>query len=258
MIYKKSFGQHFLKNDEICKSIVYLLFKNSLHKDTNNINLLEIGPGAGAITRFITQHNWKNFKAVEIDSHKIEYLLSNKILNCDQIIAQDFLKIDSPFSSEFKIIGNFPYNISTQIMFKIFEWYPNVLEVIGMFQKEVAERIASKEGNKNYGILSVLTQALYDTSIEIDIPPSEFTPPPKVDSAVIYLYSNHNKYDIKNFNKFTSFVKAAFAMRRKTLRNNWKGVLSPDILSDSFFNNRAEQLSVEQFITLYKTHLNDK
>lgn len=258
MIYKKSLGQHFLKNDDICKSIVNLLFKNEHLDNSNNINLLEIGPGAGALTRFITTFQWNNFKAVEIDSHKIQYLTQNNILNPEQIIAHDFLKLDIPFPSKFKIIGNFPYNISSQIMFKIFDWYPNVSEVVGMFQKEVAQRIASNEGNKDYGILSVLTQTLYDTSIEIEIPPSEFIPPPKVDSAVISLLSNQNKYNIQNFKKFTSFVKAAFAMRRKTLRNNWKGLLSHDILSDSFFNNRAEQVSVNDFISLYKTHLNDK
>jgi len=259
MIYKKAFGQHFLNDEGICQDIVNLLFKDNDMTFTDEANyLLEIGPGAGAISQYIVQHPWTEYKAVEIDEHKINFLVSQNILKPEQIIASDFLKINAPFEHPFRIIGNFPYNISTQIMFKIFEWYPLVYEVVGMFQKEVALRICSSHGSKDYGILSILTQVLYNTSVEIHLPPHYFTPPPKVDSTVIRLVSNNNAFGISNFRKFTSFVKTSFAMRRKTLRNNLKGTLPAEILQDEFFNNRPEQVSIEKFVNLYKSYLKDE
>lgn len=258
MIYKKAFGQHFLNNEITCKEIVELLFSTDAIDSVGNVNLLEIGPGAGAITKYLVKYPWKKYLAVEIDQHKIDYLTKENVLKIDQIIPKDFLTIDMPFQESFKVIGNFPYNISTQIMFKIFDWYNYVPEVVGMFQKEVAVRICSKEGNKDYGILSILTQALYDSSVEINVPPSDFTPPPKVDSAVILLKSNNNKYQIKNFRKFTSFIKLSFSMRRKTLRNNLKSYFSADILASDFFNKRPEQVSVVEFIDLYKSYAKDE
>ena len=173
-----------------------------------------------------------------------------------RIIHDDFLLAEKPFDGQFNIIGNFPYNISTQIVFKILEWRDDVDEVVGMFQKEVAQRIASKHGNKTYGILSVLTQCYYDLEYLFDVPATSFTPPPKVVSGVIRLKRNNNPYQIEDYNKFKTFVKVAFNQRRKTLRNGLKAILPADKLLDEVFNKRAEQLSVQEFVGLFHSLYN--
>src|SRR5580765_6175659 len=171
---KKSLGQHFLKDENISKKIVAALQHDSFK------NLLEVGPGAGALTKYLVQLPGIDFKAVEVDEEKIDYLLSNFPQLKNKLIHQSFLEIERPFSDKFAVIGNFPYNISTEILFKIIEWKENVQSVIGMFQKEVAQRIAAKEGNKVYGVTSVLTQAFFDVRYLFEVTEGSFQPPPKV------------------------------------------------------------------------------
>lgn len=248
MKYKKEFGQHFLHDEGICRKII----DSFCQLATPKYPILEVGPGAGAISKYLKTLPYPDYKAVEIDADKVSYLLSSGILDTSHIIHQDFLKMEIPFENHFHIIGNFPYNISTQIMFRILEWKEQVDIVVGMFQKEVAKRIASKEGNKDYGILSVLLQAFYDVKYLFDVPPQAFTPPPKVMSGVLALIPNNNKYQIQYPDKFFKLVKAAFAMRRKTLRNNWKPFLQNVHWDDNIFDQRAEQLSVEQFVDIYR------
>lgn len=248
MKLKKQFGQHFLIDQGICKDIIQALRQ----KSDINLPLLEIGPGAGALTQYLVQEKLSAYKVVEIDEEKIQIIRSNFGGSIDEILHGDFLKMEIPFSTSFNIIGNFPYNISSQIMFKIVEWREIVPSVIGMFQKEVARRIASKEGNKDYGILSVILQAYYDIEYLFDVRPEAFNPPPKVMSGVISLQSNHDLHQIRYPGKFLKLVKAAFATRRKTLRNNWKGMIQEVDWSRPTFDQRAEQLSVQDFVNLYK------
>lgn len=243
---KKSLGQHFLKDEEMCIRIV----ESITYRD--QMNLVEIGPGAGAITKYLLKKENINFKVIEIDDEKVAYLPTVFPTIKDKIIHADFLEAEIPFGEErFSLIGNFPYNISTQIMFRVYEWEPQVDEVIGMFQKEVAERIAAKPGSKTYGILSVLIQAFFEVEYLFDVPPTAFNPPPKVVSGVISLKNIHNPYDIPNKDRFRKLVKTAFAQRRKTLRNALKGYWSNDKMQDPIFEKRAEQLSVEDFVNLY-------
>jgi len=241
---KKSLGQHFLHDEAICKRIV-----ESLDSDVKN--LLEIGPGAGALTKYLIEQPFENYQCIEIDKEKMDYLHHKYPVLQDKIIHDDFLEAELPFENNFTIIGNFPYNISTQIVFKILDWKEQVDGMVGMFQKEVAERIASKHGNKNYGIMSVITQCYYDVDYLFDVPASSFTPPPKVVSGVIKLTRNDNPYQIADYMKFKSFVKTAFSQRRKTLRNCFKSVLPPEKLVGDVFTKRAEQLSVKEFVDLY-------
>ncbi len=243
--YKKQFGQHFLQDKGYQLQIINLL-------DTSMPNWLEVGPGAGAITSLLLKLPIVNFKAVEIDKEKVDYLLKNFPAIKDKLIHDDFLKITPIFDAPFNIIGNFPYNISTQIIFKILDMYPTVPFVIGMFQKEVAQRFAAKHGNKTYGITSVITQCYYDIKYEFDVPPEAFVPPPKIVSGVITLKANGNPFGIKNYIQFKKFVKAAFSQRRKTLRNALKQYLPQEVLVDDIFNKRAEQLDIATFVDLYK------
>ena len=178
---KKSLGQHFLKDENICKRIVGELQKDSFTQ------LLEVGPGGGAITKLLLKIPGISFKAVELDNEKVTFLEKAFPLLRGNIINENFLEIDPPFADEFMVVGNFPYNISTQILFKVLEWKDQVPEVIGMFQKEVAARAASKEGSKVYGVLSVLVQAFYNVEYLFDVDPTCFNPPPKVMSGVIRL-----------------------------------------------------------------------
>lgn len=248
MKYKKQFGQHFLHDETICSDIVHHLQQAAAVQ----FPLLEIGPGAGAISKYLNNLGYADFKAVEIDDEKVKFLLSQNILQEHQIIHQDFLSIPCPYEGAFHIVGNFPYNISSQIMFRILDWKDQVQVVVGMFQKEVAKRIASTEGNKDYGILSVLLQAFFNVTYLFDVPPQAFTPPPKVVSGVLEMRNNNNKYQIKYPHNFYKLVKAAFAMRRKTLRNNWRSFLQQVDWEDSFYDQRAEQLSVDQFVQIYR------
>ena len=244
MKLKKSLGQHFLKDESIIKQIVDAL------KEDSFTNLLEVGPGGGALTKYLIEIPHINFKAVELDDTKTAYLQKNYPVLKDKIIAQSFLNIDAPFDEPFVVIGNFPYNISTQILFKVLDWRNQVPVVIGMFQKEVAERAASKEGSKVYGVLSVLIQAFYQVDYLFDVSNECFTPPPKVQSGVIRLRRRKTDLNYTSEKSFRLLVKTAFGQRRKTLRNAVKGMFSPEVLQDEIFNKRAEALSLEDFAAL--------
>jgi 16S rRNA (adenine1518-N6/adenine1519-N6)-dimethyltransferase len=241
---KKSLGQHFLKDDNIIHKIVDAL------KEESFSCLLEVGPGAGALTQHLIKLPAINFKAVELDDEKVRYLKQTYPVLADKIIHKDFLKIDQPFEEPFVVIGNFPYNISTQILFKVLEWKDDVPVVVGMFQKEVAQRAAAKEGSKVYGVLSVLVQAYYSVEYLFDVPPGCFNPPPKVMSGVIKLRRKTTALPVKSDRAFWVLVKTAFNQRRKTLRNAVKSLFTADVLADDIFNKRAEALSVEDFAAL--------
>ncbi len=241
---KKSLGQHFLKDENIITKIIEALQQHPF------TNLLEVGPGGGALTKHLINLPSINFKAVELDAEKVEYLKKAYPTLEDKIIHQSFLDIEKPFKEPFSVIGNFPYNISTQILFKILDWKDDVPVVIGMFQKEVAQRAASKEGSKVYGVLSVLIQAYYDVEYLFDVNSDCFTPPPKVQSGVIRLTLKKEMLQAKSERAFIILVKTAFNQRRKTLRNAVKSLFTAEVLQDELFNKRAEALSVEDFAAL--------
>jgi 16S rRNA (adenine1518-N6/adenine1519-N6)-dimethyltransferase len=211
---------------------------------------VEVGPGGGALTKYLLQVKGIDFKAVELDDEKVAYL--NKMYPAIQgkIIHQDFLEIHAPFEGTFKIVGNFPYNISSQILFKILEWKENVPVVIGMFQKEVAQRVAAKPNSKAYGIISILIQTFYDVEYLFDVPPESFNPPPKVMSGVIRLKLRNTLYDVRSEKEFIQLVKMAFNQRRKMLRNAVRQLFDETTLQDDIFNKRAEQLSIDDFAAL--------
>lgn len=242
--YKKSLGQHFLKDENVIKKIINALQEKQFE------NLLEVGPGGGALTKHLVNIPGINFKAVELDTEKVEYLEKTFTVLKEKIIHQSFLQIDRPFDEPFTIIGNFPYNISTQILFTILEWHELVPTVIGMFQKEVAERVASKEGSKVYGVISVLIQYYYNVEYLFDVGNEAFTPQPKVKSGVIRLTAVENKLPVKSDRAFRILVKTAFNQRRKTMRNAVKSLFSKEALQDSLFQRRAETLSVKEFADL--------
>ena len=241
---KKSLGQHFLKDETVIDKIIAAL------KEDSCTNLLEVGPGGGALTKHLLQIPDINFKAVELDDEKTAYLKKTYPILTDNIISQSFLDIDEPFDAPFTVIGNFPYNISTQILFKVLDWKDKVPVVIGMFQKEVAQRAASKEGNKVYGVLSVLIQAFYEVEYLFDVSNLSFNPPPKVQSGVIRLKRKTTTLDVKSDRAFKVLVKTAFNQRRKTLRNAVKSLFTAEVLQDALFDRRAEALSVEEFAAL--------
>ena len=238
---KKSLGQHFLKDENICRKIIAAL------EEFPHQQLLEVGPGGGALTKYLLQLKETDFKAVELDTEKVDFLLKTFPSLRGKIIHRSFLEIEKPFEENFTVIGNFPYNISSQILFKILEWKEQVDCVIGMFQKEVAQRAAAKEGNKVYGVLSVLVQAYFNVEYLFEVSEKCFTPPPKVKSAVIRLTPVKIKTEMKDENSFSRLVKAAFNQRRKTLRNAAKDLFDGETLKEEIFNKRAEQLTIEQF-----------
>jgi 16S rRNA (adenine1518-N6/adenine1519-N6)-dimethyltransferase len=243
---KKSLGQHFLHDENMCRKIVDQVTRKT------PMRLLEVGPGGGAITKYLLAWPEVDYRAIEIDDEKVQYL--NKTLPeiKGKVLLQDILKADQPFDEHFSLIGNFPYNISSPILFKVLDWEPQVDEVIGMFQKEVAQRIASGPGSKVYGILSVLMQAFFRVEYLFDVHESCFTPPPKVKSGVLRFTNLHNPYGITDKRRFIILVKAGFNQRRKTLRNALKSVLPLGaITGDAIFDKRAEQLSVADFVSLY-------
>ncbi len=246
---KKHLGQHFLNDENIAEKIADTLTKT----DYNNV--LEIGPGTGVLTKYLLKKKL-TVSVIEIDPEAIEYLNVHFLTLNNRIINGDFLKIDIPkiFNGEqFAIIGNFPYNISTQIVFKTIENRDLIPEFSGMFQKEVAKRIAEKPGTKTYGILSVLTQAFYDVEYLFTVPPSVFNPPPKVESGVIRLIRKEDYSLPVDVTFFFKVVKTAFNQRRKTLRNSLKTFqLTDKLREDVIFAKRPEQLSVHQFIELTK------
>jgi 16S rRNA (adenine1518-N6/adenine1519-N6)-dimethyltransferase len=241
---KKSLGQHFLHDENICRKIVEQMTY------APGMRLLEVGPGGGALTKYLLQKDDIYYKAIEIDEEKVVYLAKTYPAIQGKIVLQDILKADKPFEGRFSVIGNFPYNISSPIMFKVLEWRPDVDEVIGMFQKEVAQRIAAGPGSKTYGILSVLMQAFFKVEYLFDVHENCFTPPPKVKSGVLRFSNLGNPWEIVNDRQFIALVKAAFNQRRKTLRNALRGTLPPEALAGPLMEKRAEQLSVGDFVSL--------
>ncbi|HEX6333715.1 MAG TPA: 16S rRNA (adenine(1518)-N(6)/adenine(1519)-N(6))-dimethyltransferase RsmA [Flavisolibacter sp.] len=241
---KKSLGQHFLKDENICKKIVTALTACTFS------NLLEVGPGGGALTKYLVLLPGIRFRAVEVDDEKVVFLKKTYPALEDSIIHSSVLDIDAPFDEPFTVVGNFPYNISTQILFKILEWDTQVQCVIGMFQKEVAQRVAAPEGSKVYGVTSVLVQAFYDVEYLFDVNENSFVPPPKVKSGVIRLLPRKEPLNMHSRKRFFTLVKAAFNQRRKTMRNACKSLFPPEVLQQEIFNRRAEQLAVPEFAGL--------
>ncbi len=244
---KKHLGQHFLTDLSIAERIV-----ESLEINTND-RVIEVGPGTGVLTQYLVKKEI-DFSVVEIDTESVEYLEEH--YPDLKILSKDFLRLNlvEEFGSPLKIIGNFPYNISSQIFFKVLEFKNDVTECVGMLQKEVAERIASPHGNKTYGILSVFLQAYYDIDYLFTVEPHVFNPPPKVRSAVIRLKRNQTKEIDCSEKLFFAVVKQGFNNRRKTLRNALKSFnLPPEVTANDVFNKRAEQLSIDDFIQLTKT-----
>jgi 16S rRNA (adenine1518-N6/adenine1519-N6)-dimethyltransferase len=242
---KKSLGQHFLNDDVIAEKIV-----DSLTLHVNYSKVLEIGPGMGVLTKILLKKKEYETTVIEIDSNAVDYLKNNFPELNEKIIEGDFLEMNlSEFSeTPFAIIGNFPYNISTQILFKAYDNRHLVSEIVGMFQKEVAERIASKPGNKSYGILSVLLQAYYDIEYLFTVDEQSFNPPPKVKSGVIRLRRNKNINLDCDEKLFKTIVKTAFNQRRKILRNALKPITNKTDLP--FLSKRAEELSYRDFVEL--------
>lgn len=244
---KKFLGQHFLKDENIARQIAESLTGITPH-------VLEIGPGMGVLTKYLYNRPDIDFHAIEIDRESVSYL--HQHYPSLHVIEGDFLALDpgTLFSEPFAVIGNFPYNISSQILFKVFDNRSRVPELVGMFQKEVAERVAAKPGSKTYGILSVLLSAYYDIEYLFTVPEHVFNPPPKVKSAVIRLRRNNVTTLECDENLFAKVVKIGFNQRRKTLRNALRQLNMPlDNVPDRLLSLRAEQLSVDDFITLTKS-----
>ena len=263
---KKALGQHFLTDQSIAKSIVAAL--QPLSADVENgeqMKVLEIGPGMGVLSQHLLERKDIDLKMIEIDSESVEYLERHFPEARGRVIYGDFLKldIDSILPGEFHVIGNFPYNISSQIFFRILDYRNRIPQTVCMIQKEVAERIAEKPGSKTYGILSVLLQAWYDIEYLFTVGSGAFAPPPKVQSAVIRLKRNSRTSLDCDENAFKNIVKTAFGQRRKTLRNSLKPVIAAkasregwddaqlaSFVSDSIFELRPERLGVEDFVKL--------
>ncbi len=245
---KKHLGQHFLKENSIAEKIVNLL---SLHKNYENV--LEIGAGMGVLTQFLLKSPNYKTSVIEIDRESVAYLKANFSLDSEHLIEADFLNFDlnKLFSAPFAIIGNLPYNISSPIFFKVLENRDKIPEMVCMIQKEVADRIVAKHGNKTYGILSVFLQAFYDIKYAFTVNEGSFNPPPKVKSGVIVLKRNERVKLDCNEKLFFQVVKAGFNQRRKMLRNPLKMLnVSKELLAQEVFTKRAEQLSIDDFIAL--------
>ena len=242
---KKALGQHFLNDLNIAERIVESLSPSQ--------NVLEIGPGTGILTKILVKKKI-SLKLVEIDKESVDFLTNELEINDSLIYNQDFLKMNlaEVFNkNNFSIIGNFPYNISSQIVFKIIDYRKYIPEMCGMFQFEVAERICQKEGSKKYGIISVITQAYYNAKLLFEVSNDLFTPPPKVNSAVISLKRKENLNLNCDEKLFLKIVKLSFQQRRKTMRNSLKQInLSDNLREDTIFDKRPEQLSVTEFIDL--------
>lgn len=245
---KKFLGQHFLKDQNIALKIV-----EAINLSPGRNRIIEIGPGTGVLTKFLATNKSVDLRLVEIDSESVSFLSHHYPELREQIVEGDFLALGTNdlFIEDFIIVGNFPYNISSQIFFKVLELRNQVTQVVCMLQKEVAERIAEKEGSKAYGILSVLLQAYYDIEFLFKVPPGVFHPPPKVMSAVIRLTRNKTQQLACDETLFKKVVKQSFQNRRKTLRNALKPLtLHASIYALPLMDKRAEQLTVDQFITL--------
>ena len=246
---KKKLGQHFLNDLNIAQKIVEIL------QNHEGKNILEIGPGMGVLTQYIIPKT-ENLKLVEIDTESVTYLKQKYPEIQELILRKDFLRMDlsAVFENQpFTIIGNFPYSISSQIVFKALEYREFLTFFCGMFQKEVAQRICEKPGTKAYGILSILCQTYFHTQYHFNVPPAVFSPPPKVDSGVISLKRKENLTIDFDEKLLFRVVKTSFQQRRKTLRNSLKSLNIPKlILEDSIFDLRPEKLSAAQFIELTK------
>ncbi len=244
---KKHLGQHFLTDENIAKQIADTLTLNGYE------TVLEIGPGMGVLTKYLLEKELETY-VIEIDTESVDYLNSHYPKLNGKVISKDFLKynINEVFNDKpFAIIGNFPYNISTQIVFRCLEMRNQVPEFSGMFQKEVAERICSKKGSKVYGILSVLAQAFYDVEYLFTVDEHVFNPPPKVKSGVMRMIRKENYHLPCDEKLLFTVVKTSFNQRRKTMRNSLKSLnLSDNLREDTIFDLRPEQISVEQFIEL--------
>ena len=244
---KKALGQHFLTDLSIAHGIVDALTEGGAP------DVLEVGPGMGVLTQYLLERKDLNLKCVEIDDESVVYLLNHFSALHGRLMEADFLRLDmrKVFAGSFRVIGNFPYNISSQIFFRILDEKDRIPEVVCMVQKEVAERIAEAPGSKTYGILSVLLQAWYDIEYLFSVGSGAFNPPPKVQSAVIRLRRNSRTELGVDERLFRTVVKTAFNQRRKTLRNALKPLMGEDFDSSaSVFDLRAEKLSVEDFISL--------
>ena len=243
---KKYLGQHFLKDLEVARCIAESLTLSA------PIDVLEIGPGMGVLTQFLVQNPNIRLKAVEIDAESVHYLRQH--YPSLEVIEADFLKMDlkAHFSGKFCIIGNFPYNISSQIFFRMLDHRDQIPCLVGMIQKEVAERMAARHGNKTYGILSVLMQAFYSIDYLFTVHEHVFDPPPKVKSAVIRLTRNEVSSLECDEQLFKTVVKTAFNQRRKTMRNSLKPLLEKEnpLYADPVFDLRPEQLNVAAFVEL--------
>lgn len=260
---KKALGQHFLKDESIAKSIVEsLILPNkeegiSMQTSQSQTQVLEIGPGTGVLTKYLLQNPQIKLELAEIDTESIEYLRNTYPQLLYTLQQRDFLtmQLDQIFTGEFAVIGNFPYNISSQIFFKILDYKEQVPQVVCMLQKEVAERLASAPGNKAYGILSVLLQAWYNIEYMFTVHENVFNPPPKVKSGVIRLTRNSRKDIGCDQALFKQVIKTCFNQRRKTIRNSIKPLLSATGITlpdNKLLDMRPEQLSVEQFVELTK------
>ena len=244
---KKALGQHFLTDQNVAKTIVGALTPGGIR------DVLEIGPGMGVLTQYLLVREDIDLRMVELDGESVEYLMAHFPGMGGRLFEADYLKLDihKVFPGQYRVIGNFPYNISSQIFFKILDDKDLVPEVVCMIQKEVADRIAEKPGSKTYGILSVLLQAWYDIDYIISVGSGAFAPPPKVQSAVIRLRRNQRTDLGCDEKMFKTVVKTAFNQRRKTLRNALKPLIKEGAdTSDPIFDLRAERLSVEDFVRL--------
>ena len=242
---KKALGQHFLTDQNIARKIV-----EQLSPDVETV--VEVGAGMGVLTQYLVQVVPEKFYVIEIDKESIAYLQQHFPMLGNHLVEGDFLKADlcQYGQQNMAIIGNFPYNISSQIFFQVLKYKDLVVEVVGMVQKEMAERMAAKEGSKTYGILSVLMQAWYDIDYRFTVNENVFNPPPKVKSAVIKMRRNAVTDLGCDEKLFVSIVKQSFNQRRKTLRNSLRSLLGPNIINNEVFNKRPEQLSVKEFIDL--------
>ena len=241
---KKRLGQHFLRNEDIARRIAESV-------RTPDAHVLEVGPGMGVLTQYLLQQPFASFSAIELDEESVTYLQQHFPQLGDNLIAGDFLRLDlgERYPDKFVIVGNFPYNISSQILFRMLDYRDRAVELVGMFQKEVGERVTAGPGHKQYGVISVLLQAYYDTEYLFTLSENEFNPPPKVKSAVIRVTRNFDKKLHCDEEVFRKVVKTAFNFRRKTLRNALQSLpFSAEALNqDPLFAKRAEQLSVQDY-----------
>ncbi len=244
---KKSYGQHFLINESLADNIVIAAVERAA-----GLPILEVGPGKGVLTKRLISHG-VDFKAAEADRDMIQYLIENLPDMEPRIMEGDFLKHDlsKVFDGEFLLFGNYPYNISSQIIFRALKYYDRIPAIIGMFQKEMADRIIATHGNKSYGAISVLTQVVYHGKTIFRVSPGSFSPPPKVNSSVIKLERNPILPEEVDFKTFRMVVKNSFGQRRKMIRNTLKSIVTDEKLFEHrFFTMRPEQLSVQEFIEL--------